>query len=872
MMCTTHAVGFDVGTLNSFVSYATKQGLQTIHDDYGDRRIPTCICFINGRRLVGMSAKMQHESVRVCTIWNFTRLLGRRYESLTLEERRSLPFACRETIGGRVGIEVTYLQRVWILLPEQLMAIQLQYLKSVTEKTIANLVRSVVLSVPVFYTDAQRRAVRDAAHIAGISRIRLISDTTAIATAYGFCKDNVLAITDSPQHVAFVSIGYRHTQVAICAITKGTTRILATAYDDDLGGRDFDQVIFDHFRGILERKYHTKLEYNSSAWNQLLKECEQLKVRMSANNAALPIKVDGLVKRTTVPLSMRSSDFEVLSEKLLARFYATLMRCLVASKLQTTEIQAVELVGGCCRIPGLRKAAAMVFGHEATTTLNADEAVARGCAIQAAMTSAGFDVRYRVIEPEVQRDSKFPDVPALTNKEISDLRATEMHMFLQDQEQTKRSAARNALEEYVYATKSRFEGLLKDTVTKEERALLDETESWICVGALERDSELYQDRLAELREVVARVEKRHRLAKTNGLLITTYDRKSPIEHSKRSSKQDQVRRSMRYTINGPIGNYTQPQEDTEPRILPARKPPQSVVLEVAEHKVPVRERQKSESSKSRSPEVVPRRRFVRSATMDRTHVTGQLNCYSSQDRAHRSSMVNLIVNFFEFSPRHRTPIYPDYVVPDERATSAVRVSRRKPSPMEPHRHSMYSTSPSQEAHTTPSTSPERPLIKAIPIMDTLRNGPEVPPYESVVPLLDSIRDYRMAISTESRQLYEVLDRYLVILRRQLQLHQVTHGFDLTLREIQQIDTLIAVSLSFLFFVSYFYCPRFTLCKTIFVKKKSAVWECNTAMILNTKQIIVVRTPSQSFIPIRFWFELCVSVPVCKDRSLRRDFF
>lgn len=816
-MSSIQGVGFDIGTLNCFVSYTTNQGLQTIHDDYGDRRIPTCICFIDGRRLVGMSAKMQHESARTKTVWNFTQLLGRRYESLTTDEERMLPFSCRETIGGRVGIEVAYLRRVWILIPEQLLAIQLQYLRSLTEKAMSDPIKSLVVNVPVFYTDAQKRAVRDAANIAGISPIRLITDTTAIATAYGFYKDGSLLAQDPPQHVAFVSIGYRSTQVAICAISKGTTRILATTYDEKLGGQNFDHIIFDHIRDYISQKYHIELECNGVAWHRLLKECEQLKIRMSASPNALPINLDGIAGVNGNRVTMARGEFEKLSEKLLARFRETILRCLSASKLQATDVQSVELVGGSCRIPVLRQIAGEIFNREATTTLNADEAVARGCAIHARMSSAGFEIRYRVIEPDVKREAKFPDIPCLISKELNDLRATEVYMSEQDRGHGQRSLARNTLEEYIYATKGRFEGQLKESVTTQERQLLDETESWISVGAAERSSDVYENRLKELRKVVSDVEKRHRMAKTVALSNAGVEEKALHILGVRPTKHEQVRRSVRHSLNAPISAYSPIYNTTQNVVSAAPKAIKPVE--------PVDVTPKSRSPQERSPELTPRM-FVRSSTMDRTPVTGQLNCYSIQPRNLRSSMVNLIVNFFEkindvnlqeaersrsprrsvspgrSPPRHRTPTYSDYMLPDESINRGLQTPIFKGSPTEYYRHMAYSASPTADDYVAlHGRTLEQKEIKAIPIMDTLSNGPQIPSYDTAVReasvdgrqdyLLDCIHDYRISIAIESRRLYEVFDRYKVSLERQLQKQHVASTPNLTENDKQKIEALLS---------------------------------------------------------------------------------
>ncbi|EUB58188.1 Heat shock protein [Echinococcus granulosus] len=275
-----------------------------------------------------------------------------------------------------------------VLLPEQVLAMHLHKLALVTESNLGTKVVDVVLSVPSYYTDRERNAFLDAARIAGLNCMRLVNETTAIGIAYGYLKKDLPAVGQPSRNVAFVSLGNSNLQVAIVAFNAGKMRVISTAWDPCLGGRDFDMCIFRHLVKEIEKKYNLKVMSNAKACVRLLKSCEGLKKTMSANSTEIPINVECLMEDTDISLKMKREFFEEICRPLLLRVKQTMERALALSTLKLGDLYSVELVGGGTRIPAVKTLVREVFGMEGSTTLNADEAVARGCALQAAICSS----------------------------------------------------------------------------------------------------------------------------------------------------------------------------------------------------------------------------------------------------------------------------------------------------------------------------------------------------------------------------------------------------------------------------------------------------------------------------------------------------
>ncbi|OON22102.1 DnaK family protein [Opisthorchis viverrini] len=387
-------VGFDVGCMNSYVAVAKGGGIETITNEYSDRQTPTCIAFAGRRRLIGTSAKLQHATNISNTFVNFLPLLGKRFaDPSVVRERHFLPYRFTESSDGRVSLMVNFNESDYAFSPEQLLAMQLCKLRSITETALSSKVVDVVINVPTYYTDTERRAVLDASRICGLNCVKLVNDLTAVGTAYGLYKTDLPAAEQAPRIVAFVSVGYTSTQVGICAFNSGKMKVLATACDPHLGGRDFDRIIFDKLAEEFEAKYKAKVSENPKATVRLLQECEKVKKAMSANSQELPVNIECLMNDRDLAGRIKRADFEEWSSELLCKFSELLQRCLSLTNLKPGDLHSVELVGGSSRIPALKSIVADIFKQEGRTTLNADEAVARGCALQAAICSPAFRVR-----------------------------------------------------------------------------------------------------------------------------------------------------------------------------------------------------------------------------------------------------------------------------------------------------------------------------------------------------------------------------------------------------------------------------------------------------------------------------------------------
>ena len=254
-------------------------------------------------------------------------------------------------------------------------------------------VSDIVIAVPGWYTDIQRRALLEAAQIAGLNPLRLINDTTAIALGYGITKADLPENPETPRHVCFVDVGHSNYSVSVVAFSKGQLTVKSTAYDRNFGGRDFDYALVQHFAAEFKTKYKVDVLSSPKAIFRLGAGCERLKKVLSAN-AEAPINVESLMNDVDASSSMNRETFEKLTDHLLTRVVSPLEEAISKAGLTIDEIEAVELVGGCTRIPAIKDRIQAFFGGKTLGfTLNQDEAVARGATFACASLSPVFRVR-----------------------------------------------------------------------------------------------------------------------------------------------------------------------------------------------------------------------------------------------------------------------------------------------------------------------------------------------------------------------------------------------------------------------------------------------------------------------------------------------
>ena len=274
----------------------------------------------------------------------------------------------------------------------QLVASYLGKLRDTAARELKSAVSDIVIAVPGWYTDIQRRAIQDAATIAGLNTLRVINDITAAALTWGITKTD-LPEAENPRHVLFVDVGHSSMSVAIVAFSKGQLVVKAAAYDRHLGGRDIDYVLLQHFATEFKTKYKIDVLSSPKATFRLAVGCERLKKILSANMEA-PLSVESIMNDIDASSKLSREVYEELIAPVLDRIALPLQQALIDSGLTIDQIDAVELLGGTTRVPSVRtRIQAALGGKPLSTTLNQDEAVARGATFACAFFSPTFRVR-----------------------------------------------------------------------------------------------------------------------------------------------------------------------------------------------------------------------------------------------------------------------------------------------------------------------------------------------------------------------------------------------------------------------------------------------------------------------------------------------
>uniref|UniRef100_A0AAR2JKA8 Heat shock protein 4a n=1 Tax=Pygocentrus nattereri TaxID=42514 RepID=A0AAR2JKA8_PYGNA len=343
---------------------------------------------------IGAAAKSQVVTNCKNTVQGFKRFHGRAFSDPYVQSAKSsLVYDLAQMPTGTTGIKVMYMEEEKVFSIEQVTAMLLTKLKETAEAALKKPVADCVISVPSFFTDAERRSVMDAAQIAGLNCLRLMNETTAVTLAYGIYKQDLPAAEEKPRTVVFVDVGHAGYQVSACAFNKGKLKILASAFDSELGGKDFDEMLVQHFCDDFAKKYKLDVRSKPRALVRLYQECEKLKKLMSANSSDLPLNIECFMNDIDVSSKLNRGQFEEMCAGLLAKVEGPLRSVMEQAKLKKEDIYAVEIIGGASRIPAIKERISKFFGKELSMTLNADEAVARGCALQCAILSPAFKVR-----------------------------------------------------------------------------------------------------------------------------------------------------------------------------------------------------------------------------------------------------------------------------------------------------------------------------------------------------------------------------------------------------------------------------------------------------------------------------------------------
>ncbi|KAK9457428.1 heat shock protein 70 family [Dipodascopsis uninucleata] len=383
------AVGIDLGNANTVVAVARNRGIDVIVNEVSNRSTPSLVAFGPKSRFIGESAKTQEITNLKNTIGSLKRIIGRQLSDPEVQYEKKFIAGELVDVNGTVGVKVRYQNEQTVFTATQLVGMYLSKIKQITSNEIKMPVTDVVLSVPVWYTDVQRRAIIDAGHIAGLNPVRLVNETTAAAISYGVFRQFPDGQT---KNVAIVDIGHSSYSVSIVAFKQGEMKVLSSTYDMHFGGRDFDYALTQFFADQFKEKYKIDVRENPKAYSRVITQVERLKKILSAN-ATAPLNIESVMNDVDVASSLQRSELEELVKPLLGRLIVPLEAALKKAKISPADIESVELIGGCTRVPAIKETISQFFGKPLSFTLNQDEAIARGCAFVCAAHSPTLRVR-----------------------------------------------------------------------------------------------------------------------------------------------------------------------------------------------------------------------------------------------------------------------------------------------------------------------------------------------------------------------------------------------------------------------------------------------------------------------------------------------
>merc|ERR1712213_78255 len=375
------AVGIDLGTTYSCVGVFQHGKVEIIANDQGNRTTPSYVAFTDTERLIVDAAKNQVAINPTNTVFDAKRLIGRKFDDSSAQtDMKHWPFKVTNH-STKPKIEVEYKSESKTFTPEEISSMVLLKMKETAEAYLGHDVKDAVITVPAYFNDSQRQATKDAGVIAGLNVLSITNEPTAAAIAYGLDKKKGSAECN----VLIFDLGGGTFDVSILSIDDGIFEVKATAGDTHLGGEDFDNRMVDHFVKEFQRKHKKDITGNKRALRRLRTACERAKRTLSAS-AQANIEIDSLFEGTDFYTNITRARFEELCADLFRGTLEPVEKALRDSKLDKSSIHDVVLVGGSTRIPKVQKLLSEFFnGKELNKSINPDEAVAYGAAVQAAI-------------------------------------------------------------------------------------------------------------------------------------------------------------------------------------------------------------------------------------------------------------------------------------------------------------------------------------------------------------------------------------------------------------------------------------------------------------------------------------------------------
>lgn len=378
-----YCVGIDLGTTYSAIGVWKNERVEIIANEHGSYTTPSWVAFTNEERLIGESAKNQFSSNTKNTVYDAKRLMGRKYsDPCVKKELSNLTYKLKADPKDKPLIMVEFMGEEKEFSPEEIGAMILTKLKETAENYLGEKVSDAVITVPAYFNDAQRNATKDAGIIAGLNVLRIINEPTAAAIAYGLDKQN-----EKEQTILIFDCGGGTHDVSIVSIEDGVFEVKATNGNSHLGGSDIDNLLVQYFAKEFKRKHKKDILTNVRAVSRLRKASETAKKTLSSS-ASTTIDLDSLHEGVDFLATLSRARFDEIISEFVNKTMEPVEKCLKDAKTGKGDIDQVVLVGGSTRILKIQKTLSEFFnGKELCKSINPDDCVGYGAAIQAAILS-----------------------------------------------------------------------------------------------------------------------------------------------------------------------------------------------------------------------------------------------------------------------------------------------------------------------------------------------------------------------------------------------------------------------------------------------------------------------------------------------------